>query len=90
MTPVPLPPLKNQEDYSESKSFGGHNRRFSQHTFDANHDIDFATPSRELRSSAMGIYEKDKSKKRINYESTKISQRGSGVTIAGPLGSDTR
>ena len=48
------------------------------------------TPNRELRSSAMGIYEKKKSNKAQNYEPSKISQRGSGVAIGGPLGSDTR
>ena len=51
-----------------------------------------ATPSRELRSSAMGIYGKDKptSKKGKNYEPSKISQRGSGIVTSGPLGSDAR
>lgn len=51
-----------------------------------------ATPNRELRSSAMGIYEKEKpkSKKGKNYEPSKISQRGSGIVIGGPLGSDSR
>lgn len=92
MTPVPLPQLVNKHgDYSEStKSFGGHNRRFSQATFEGNNDFEMGTPNRELRSSAMGIYEKKKSNKAQNYEPSKISQRGSGVAIGGPLGSDTR
>ena len=73
-------------------SFGGHNRRFSQATFDTGNDIEISmsTPNRELRSSALGIYGKDKPKKGKNYEPNKISQRGSGITIAGPLGADTR
>lgn len=93
MTPVPLPPLEkvNQGDYSGTNmSFGAHQRRFSQATFDTSNDVEMSTPNREVRSSAMGIYGNKKANKGKNYEPTKISERGSGISIAGPLGSDTR